>query len=447
MNNPEFRRNLWREFSTQRLIGMPAILTLLLLAVVLSNQSMAAPALYNSAVTQFLFLVWLWGLSNANNSIMYELRDNTWDQQRMSAIEPWNMTWGKLFGSTAYNWYGGLICLAVAALAGGVYQTPDYLLDLLTLVTTGVFLHAASISLNLYGIRIDGRVIQRGGMGWILLLFIFILCIVILFSRDRWSTSNIIWWDIEVPHSLFLFFSTLLFAACAVFAAWRNMCTVLQVRTRPWAWPLFAILLGGYLTGFANMNANNPAHALFTTTLWVAVAMTYASLITESTGLVAWHRLQLLARAGNWRGWFQTLPLWPTTLVVAFLFALLDAPFLLLTGNGDIARQYHIEMNFIAAPLAIALMLLRDVCIFLFFDFSPKKRTAGIAMLYLVLLDLLVPYLALLVHLDFVAYFFLPVGLDSPWVSVWVMAIHAAIAISLLVWRLRSKAVLAASPA
>ena len=29
------------------------------------------------------------------------------------------MTWGKLFGSTIYNWFGGAICLAVVTFGHG----------------------------------------------------------------------------------------------------------------------------------------------------------------------------------------------------------------------------------------------------------------------------------------------------------------------------------------
>ena len=54
-------------------------------------------------------------------------------------------------------------------------------------------------------------------------------------------------------------------------------------------------------------------------------------------------------------------------------------------------------------------MLLRDACILLFFAFAPNaKRAAGAAMLYLVVLNLLLPFLAGVAGLDLVRYFFLP---------------------------------------
>ena len=101
MINPEFKRNLWLSFSTHRLIGMPAFLTLIFMTIALADfRSEIASSLYVSSISAFIFIVWLWGARNANSTIVDELRDKTWDQQRMSSLDPWTMTWGKLFCST-----------------------------------------------------------------------------------------------------------------------------------------------------------------------------------------------------------------------------------------------------------------------------------------------------------------------------------------------------------
>lgn len=437
MSNPEFKRNLWLEFSPHRLIAMPAILALLFLATILTNSSQSAANLHSASTTLFIFIVWLWGLRNANASIVDELRENTWDQQRMSALQPWDMTWGKLFGATAFNWYGGLICLLVAALTGFSYDEPDTLMNLLTLVATAVLLHAASITMNLHGSRIESRLLQRGGMGWVLL---FVLFMLISSTHRIWSGYLINWWGMQIIHSQFLFSSSVLFAGCAVFAAWRTMCNALQVRTLPWAWPLFAVILGAYLTGFVSSYAGSPAHSLFITTLLVAVIMTYAVLITEPTGLVVWRRLKLLAKTEDWRGWLEQVPLWPTTLAVAFISALLAS-----VSANELQLPGFADRILGMAPLTIALMLLRDACIFLFFAFSPNnKRAVGVALLYLVVINMLLPFLARVADLEGLSFFFLPISgdwalMENPWKGVLIMAIHSAAAIGLLAWRLGSE--------
>src|SRR5512135_855823 len=134
MSNPEFKRNLWLSFSTHRLIGMPALLALTFMAVAMADfRDEVAGSLYTASIALFIFIVWLWGARNANATIVDELRDKTWDQQRMSALEPWTMTWGKLLGSTSFNWYGGLMCVVVIATSGFAAAKPDVLTTLFML--------------------------------------------------------------------------------------------------------------------------------------------------------------------------------------------------------------------------------------------------------------------------------------------------------------------------
>jgi hypothetical protein len=430
MSNPEFKRNLWLSFSTHRLIGMPALLALVFLATALADrQDKVAENLYTASITLFIFIVWLWGARNANATIVDELRDKTWDQQRMSALEPWTMTWGKLLGSTSFNWYGGLMCLLVIATSGIAADKPDVLSTLLTLCAVGVLLHAALIALNLHTSQFESRLIQRGGMGWLAIIIVFMFMPVFTASRSH----PVNWWGTEVEHALFWLDSALLFAACATFAAWRVVSNALQVRTLPWAWPAFACVLAVYFAGFMN---DSDGQTLLLVGLFISITMTYAALFTEPNTLLRWHKLRLLQKKEDWRGWLEHLPLWPTTLALTFLFALL----ILLTSGNEYTG--HTRLDFLQPPhaLALALMLLRDACVLLIFAFSPNsKRALGAAMLYLVVLNLLLPFLANVAGLDTLRYFFIPfeAGHD-PWSSVLIMTIHAAIAIGLVNWRLRT---------
>jgi hypothetical protein len=426
--NPEFKRNLWLVFTPQRLIVTPALLALVFMAIAMFNVDNFASNCFGLARFLFIVIVWFWGLRHANASIIDEMREKTWDQQRMSALSPWTMTWGKLFGATAFVWYAGLICLAVAGVCGWLEQGLMVLMSLATLVATGILLHAASIALNLHTSQNEARIVQRGGVGWVGLLALLML----LPSGIRfWSDATVNWWGMAFGSIDFALFSSLLFASCAVFAAWRTMCNALQVRTLPWAWPLFAGVLAGYCGGFVGVAAN--AYVFYATALAVAVALTYIALITEPTGLLVWQRLKRRQELGDWRGWLESLPLWPTTLVLAFIFAVLAS--LNLTGF-DIPPK--LNLLFGLAPLGVALMLLRDVCVFLFFTLAADaKRAFGAALFYLIVIDLVLPFLAQVAGLSALRYVLLPVDLVNPWNSVVIMAVHAGIAFGLLRWRLR----------
>ena len=428
MSNPEFKRNLWLSFSTHRLVAMPALLALTFLAAALADpQDNVAERLYGAAIMLFIFIVWLWGARNANAAIVDELRDKTWDQQRMSALSPWTMTWGKLFGATSFNWYGGAMCLAVVATAGFAAGKPDVLAHAISLCAVGVMLHAALIALNLHTSQFESRVIQRGGMGWLAIILVFMFMPAFSFGDQK----PVHWWGMEISHALFWLDTALLFAACATFAAWRVIYNALQVRTRPWAWPSFACLLAVYLAGFSDER-----QWLWLIGLFVSVAMTYAALFTEPNTLLRWRKLQLLQQRGDSRGWLEHLPVWPTTLALSFAFALMD----MLTSSGMQDKFGPLNMLQSQYAFTIALMLLRDACILLFFSFAPNgKRAVGATMLYLLVLNMLLPFLAEVAGLSAVRYFFLPfeASYDS-WSSVPVMAVHAAIALGLVRWRLRN---------
>ncbi|HEX5337764.1 MAG TPA: hypothetical protein VFW53_04935, partial [Gallionella sp.] len=170
--------------------------------------------------------------------------------------------------------------------------------------------------------------------------------------------------------------------------------------------------------------------------LSVSCTMTYASLFSEPNTLLKWRKLELLWQKQDKRGWLENLPLWPTTLALALLFAL-PLP---LTSNET--QTVFIRTDFLLPhhALAFALMMLRDACILLFFSFAPNsKRATSTAMLYLFAIDMLLPFLAEVAGLDTLRYFLLPFDPGySPVSGILIMTVHAAIAITLVNWRLRS---------
>ena len=113
--NPELKRNLWLEFSLHRLVAMPAVLGLIFLGAALGTHPVSDVGVATTGLILFVGLTGVWGARRAAESVTEEFHSKTWDGQRMSAIGPWAMTWGKLAGSTSFAWYGALLCLAVVA--------------------------------------------------------------------------------------------------------------------------------------------------------------------------------------------------------------------------------------------------------------------------------------------------------------------------------------------
>jgi hypothetical protein len=429
MSNPEFKRNLWLSFSMHRLIAMPVLLALTFLAILFSEEKNVSSRLYEASIALFIFVVWLWGARNANATIVDELRDKTWDQQRMSAINPWTMTWGKLFGSTSYNWYGGLMCLTVIAVSGFNAGKPDVIATVLSLCAVGVLVHAALIAINLHTSQTGGRIVERGGLGWLVIILVF-LSSTAFYSAS--SAEQISWWDLKVHHANFWLFSALLFAACTTIAAWRVTSNALQVRTLPWAWPALALVLTAYFGGFNQ--GSNKIQTLTIIGLFISVTLTYAALFSEKNTLQLWRKLRVLHAKQDWRYWLESLPMWPTTMLLSFIFAIL----IQLTSADSIPKQLGIDSSL--QSFTLVLMLLRDASILLFFTLAPNsKRALGATILYLLVLNLLLPFLASIAGLDSVRYFLLPFDTKhTPWSGILIMTIHAALAIALVNWRLRN---------
>ena len=141
--NPEFRRNLWLEFSDQRLVAMPVIMGALFLLAFLFNGRELDQHTGMVASFTYIVLIFLWGTRLAAESVLHEVNNRTWDLQRMSAIGAWQMAWGKLFGATAYAWYGAFICLGFYVVSFEGIMSPDALLiAILLYIGSGVMAHA-----------------------------------------------------------------------------------------------------------------------------------------------------------------------------------------------------------------------------------------------------------------------------------------------------------------
>jgi hypothetical protein len=409
--NPEFKRNLWLSFSMPRLIGMPAILALIFLAIGMNTE---LSKLGSTATALFMGIVWLWGTKNAAAAIGDEQRDHTWDQQRMSALSPWEMTWGKLFGSTLFNWYGGALCLLVLLVAELPVSPINAISKALAMIAIGLLLHGAALAINLQLGQSDLAQNRRGSFNLLLAIPAFFM----MPSLFEISDSAIIWWDRSFMPLQFQLLAGTFFAVCSTFAAWRLMQNALQVRTLPWAWPLFACLLAIFLAGFKH-------DQLAILGLIISSVMTYATLFAEPNGFTVWQRVIARIQSKNWHGALINLPLWPTTLLLSFVFAL-------LATRSSLGAFADITI----APLSIALLLLRDsaICLFLAFN-SNSKRVLASSLLYLAIINGLLPFLAQSSGLETLASILMPINHTSVMASILISAIHAAIAIALVVWR------------
>ena len=428
--NPEFRRQLWLQFSTTRLIVLPLLLAAIFVAVAMTGTTTPAAALATTAMLLFAVLVMGVGTLAAGGSVMDEIADRTWDQQRMSAMQPWAMTWGKLAGSSAYGWYGGALCLLVALPSACVSEPlPFVLKKALTAILAGVFLQALLIAINLQWLKTGSRVSRRGGVWALLLMLVWGSGLVTTTLRG----DDIRWWGQLFERLDFAVASLALFAACALVAAWRSMAEVLAVRQMPWGWPALALAVTTYASGFA-WAARLPA--LAAVGLTVCAAMTYLAVLTEPQHRTLWQRVVNRAQHAQWRAVLLQLPRWPTTLALTLPFAVMTS----MTLHPNTRDLESLSGAVLLQPLAFALLLGRDCALALCFKFSPQIRRPVIAFALLMLVVYaLLPWLLRGLGGPLLAALALPL-ISSNGVSVVIAACHLGLSLWLLRWRWTSTA-------
>lgn len=250
--NPEFQRNLWLELSPARLLL--ATIFLLFVIAIFSAAPAGFPSSATVAAALYYFLVVLWGTRNAALSVIAEIRERTWDFQKLSAIPPFSLMWGKLFGATSFIWFGALLCLPFVLYP--LWQSqglPAAARELMILIVQGVLAQGVSLlsSLNLIRRqhdywRLDAFLCQVMGIVAAFSAYGF----PALFSFVSQEQAPFSWWGVTMAPHRFQFFSTLTFAAWTLIGCTRAMRWELRLASGPFVWLAFLIFLGAYEAGF-----------------------------------------------------------------------------------------------------------------------------------------------------------------------------------------------------
>ena len=448
--NPELRRNFWLELTPQRLIAMPVVLGLIfaLAYTALSNTPYAV-----AEVARYIFLILaiLWGTRRAAASIAGEVREGTWDWQRMSALEPWAMGWGKLFGSTSFAWYGGAICLVVyVAFQPSSTPASQILLSVGSLIGAGLLGQAVAMGAALAWLR----KIRPGRRVPVTLCQV--LGIVAGYSPSYVSSdlssvpasthaAELSWYGWQVGVEMLVTLSVLLFLGWALVGVWRMMQAELQVRMRPWAWLAFTVFAMVYVDGFVLgecFECRDYLAGWLNVPYVVAAVSLYLALFLGAKDVVRSRGLLAALRDGKWR---RGLSLMPFSLPALLLFLLIGAVLVvvsLVAPQSTVLSALGItilDSDFVViGVLAHFGFVLRDVCLLLALNFGDRRQRADMAVaIYLVVLYFLLPGIAGSLEIDWMAALFVPVVADWQWLSIFSAGVQALAALAFLARRWR----------
>lgn len=325
--NPEFQRQLWLNWRPSLLAwSLGLCLLVLALPVALSAPKNLPGSLSMTALAGLWIAAVIYGSVLAGRSLAEEASQNTWDWQRLSALSPWQMAWGKLLGATLPAWlYVLWFAMASAAIATVWVLEPLQMHHTIALaVLWGLGLQTWAMNSVLMSWGLQDRPVNRRRAALVpLLLLFFIPGPFISHVYNGMTSSNpepVLWWGMEVGGLGLAYLAGALVLGLGLLALWRQLCTRLDVRTLPWAWPLGLALTGFFSAGSLDVGAT----AFFSSTAWIAVIGTaYVALQHMDQHLRAWRQVQWSVSRQRWREALEALPLWPVSLLLAFAMAAL----------------------------------------------------------------------------------------------------------------------------
>ena len=450
--NPELLRNLWLEATPFRLVQIVGLLLVVFAVSSAAPRNLLTPE--GAATVLYWFFVVLWGTRNAALSVVGEIRERTWDGQKLSAIGPASMMWGKLLGATSANWFGGLLCLPVILWAawrdGGPVPALSFGIILLAL---GLFAQAASLLSSLVLIR-------RNSGNWRLDTF---LCQVAgiaagFFYYSFWSSIDtfeatglrtLVWWGQEFNLGAFLFVSLMIFVTWALVGAWRAMRAELRFANGPFLWLAYLAYLAFYSAGFDSgigfLLASLPPEEIAGVAqspsvraglAFVAVlSSAYSMVFLEPKDPVHLRWLGEQARAGQFYKAFRALEAWMLSYGVVLVAGLVLTVLLAM----DQAVVGPIRLSALSpAVLAMLGFLTRDVAIFVLMRAWAGARGDFAALALLAALYLVLPAGLHRLGID-LQFLFVPVIYEGAFFGVLIAWAQAIVCVALAARSIRKK--------
>lgn len=429
-NNAEFRRNIWLDFSLQRILLTFLIVSLIVYLFQLAGNQSTGAAIAFSLACYFIFL---WGTKNASECVIEEVNLNTWDFQRQSALTPLEMSFGKLIGSTAFAWYGTLISLVLYVflelnssttnINASTYtqlfnlKTLDVGHEVILLVMGGLLTQSIALILSL-------QILSKARRGHNIKTFRYFLIAILIGGTITYQafilsslSTTITWHHLEFNAASFISISLFIFLVWAIIGVYRSFSKELQYSQIPWVWLIFNLYCVIYFSGFAfaaplsnqlneierlkdiqSVFKSAPVYMAF----MVALLLSYCAILIDNVSYLQYKRLLTHFNEKRIVEALTYSPLW-----------IISAAFVLLTGLIAMASPLQLSGfvdSFSSSILILTtiLFLIRDIALMHYFTLKQKSRILGTFVLYQFLLYILFPSLLKLLNLNGLLPLFIP---------------------------------------
>ena len=386
---PEFRRQLWLEATTARLITIPVLIGLVAYLTAQGDLSPYKHLFWVSSIAFFLFTI-VWGSFKSSQALGKEISTNTWDFQRMSPMSASSLILGKIFGSTIMCWYGGTMSLIIAIPAYMSYAGITGLFNpyILTIISTYIGLALIAQSLPVV-ITLQEALYKNAERKTHPAIF-SVLCAIAMgpffmflteyfegavnnsYTFTRYN-KQIEWYDFSIrkidAHITLIWMMVI---SCFI-ASWRSMRAELQHRDTPTFWLLGLTAWIAIIAGFADIEpiANDTPVRLVIGFLLLTGAAYSMAFLESNDPLHIRKAIQGLSKPRT-KEKLHSIPKWCIAYCLALLIACIT-PF---------TMPEYPDREIMSIPLFIitaALLITRDISIIMILRLTPNIKRSTLA--------------------------------------------------------------------
>ncbi len=407
----EFKKNVKAELSTTRLILMPIGIAAFFALIYVSNDetNILIEKIHWWSVLLTAIILFVGGNRIVSESVISEVNSRTWISQKMTSISPFEMTIGKLFGSTIYSWYGSLFCIVGYIIAAA--HLPDIFREikfLIIILSIGLLSHAFTLMISFLIIRKAGHSRKLDSTG-VFLLGILVSGTLLYYALDihqHVAPDTLNWYFLKLNYYDFGILSMLFFTLWACIGVYRNMREELHYENGSLVWILFLLtsmlLFSGLITNIDALNVEETLLVDFYISYFIAILFTYIMAFIEPKNIVDFRMLFQKVRRREWRDLQLALPLWFISLSFAVIICLAIISYSLISDKLSLFTSF-ISILF---PVNLLLFMLRDIGLLLLVNLSDKIKRADFAtFLLLMILYVVFPSVSKFLDLNLFASF------------------------------------------
>ncbi len=371
----------------------------------------------------------------AEMSLVREVQRNTWPLQRMTSIQPWTMTWGKLIGGTLWAWFVGfwvfLFMIMVYVFSpDSFFQSDNWILfqgglfpAITFLIGLAILNHALCLLIGFGPMQMKFFKSLKVWFGASLVISGIVITSKLgiffkLYGRN--ITLNWYSWNFQ---SIYFYLAEIWFlAGWAIMGVYMQMRKEFQMQNSPWPWIVFLIFISIYVMGFyeglirISQGTQYIRSLMESSDLWinrlyrgwiVVVIATYAIIIWQPPNRPVFNKLTVYFQKKKLHQFFNEIPRWIFSLIIVLLYFVIIFAYHIKTG-GNIYLMNQ-PANTLSIVGSMTGFLIRDLGIIVFFCLSKDhQRALTTAIVYLAILYFLFPLIVSILKIESLKPLFLP---------------------------------------